>query len=79
MDHHLEIHAEIKIKKRDSRCHVSRATLPPIMVQWKMGPWKMSFFYIRVVFHFHDCGGKGISKKQQKNTVLPKNKHIITI
>ena len=27
-----------------------KSTLPPIMVQWKMGPWKMSFFYIRVVF-----------------------------
>ena len=29
--------------------------------KWKMGPSKISFLYIRAIFHFHSCGRMGNS------------------
>ena len=32
---------------------------PIIMVQWKMGAWKMTLVSKGAIFHFHDYGRKG--------------------
>ena len=43
-----------------------------IMVQWKIGPFNISFLSFRVIFHFHDYGKKGIPSRKECRLGLKK-------
>ena len=59
-------------------CPLKPHTLSPIiMVQWKIGAWKMTLVSKGAIFHSHDCGRRiGIHAPLAKKKTDPSNKPL---